>query len=135
MAYIRTKKVKGKEYKYLVEGYRDQDGKVRQRTIKYLGAVSPSNGGQFMVTTPAQKISFEEYLNYDDGTNKLYELVDGKLVEMPPESFLHSDIIDFIADCFKAIALEYKFRYQGQDWRCWSQNGDEFIQDSRYFSY
>jgi Uma2 family endonuclease len=61
-----------------------------------------------MVTTPAQKISFEEYLNYDDGTNKLYELVDGKLVEMPPESFLHSDIIDFIADCFKAIAREYK---------------------------
>lgn len=108
MAYIRTKKVKGKEYQYLVEGYRDLDGKVRQRTIKYLGAVSPSNGGQFMVTTPAQKISFEEYLNYDDGTNKLYELVDGKLVEMPPASFLHSDIIDFIADCFKAIAREYK---------------------------
>jgi hypothetical protein len=66
--------VKGKEYKYLVEGYRDQDGKVRQRTIKYLGAVSPSNGGQFMVATPAPKISFEEYLNYDDDTNKLYEL-------------------------------------------------------------
>jgi Uma2 family endonuclease len=108
MAYIRTKKVKGKEYQYLVEGYRDLDGKVRQRTIKYLDAVSPSNGGQFMVATPAPKISFEEYLNYDDGTNKLYELVDGKLVEMPPASFLHSDIIDFIADCFKAIAREYK---------------------------
>ena len=30
MAYIRTKKVKGKEYKYLVEGYRDKDGKVKQ---------------------------------------------------------------------------------------------------------
>jgi len=27
---------------------------------------------------------------------------------MPPASFLHSDIIDFIADCFKAIALQYK---------------------------
>ncbi|MEM8674282.1 MAG: hypothetical protein AAGF83_10470 [Cyanobacteria bacterium P01_G01_bin.67] len=39
MAYIRTKKVKGKEYRYLVEGYRDEDGKVKQRTIKYLGAV------------------------------------------------------------------------------------------------
>lgn len=54
------------------------------------------------------KITFEEYLSYDDGTNKRYELVDGKLVEMPPASFLHSDIIDFIADCFKAIATEYK---------------------------
>ena len=26
---------------------------------------------------------------------------------MPPASFLHSDIIDFIAECFKAIAREY----------------------------
>lgn len=62
-----------------------------------------------MVTTPTkEKISFEEYLSYDDGTNKRYELVDGKLIEMPPASFLHSDIIDFIADCFKAIAEAYK---------------------------
>ena len=42
MAYIRTKKVKGKEYQYLVEGYRDKDGKVKQRTLKYLGAVDKS---------------------------------------------------------------------------------------------
>ena len=51
-----------------------------------------------------KKITFEEYLSLDDGTNKRYELVDGKLVEMPPASFKQSDIIDFIADCFKAIA-------------------------------
>jgi Uma2 family endonuclease len=109
MAFVRTKKLKGKEYRYLVENYRDASGKVRQRTIKYLGAVSSNNGGNEMVTTPTtEKISFEEYLSYDDGTNKRYELFDGKLVEMPPASFLHSDIIDFIADCFKAIAREYK---------------------------
>ncbi len=109
MAYIRTKKVKGREYQYLVEGYRDKDGKVKQRTIKYLGAVNPSNKrGKSMVTAQLREITFEEYLSYDDGTNKRYELVDGKLVEMPPASFLHSDIIDFIADCFKAIAREYK---------------------------
>jgi Uma2 family endonuclease len=108
MPYIRTKKVKGKEYQYLVEGYRDKNGKVQQRTIKYLGAVSPSNKGNGMVNIPTRKITFEEYLNYDDGTNKRYELVDGKLVQMPPASFLHSDIVDFIADCFKAIATQYK---------------------------
>lgn len=109
MAYIRTKKVKGREYQYLVEGYRDKDGKVKQRTIKYLGAVNPSNKkGKSVVTAQLREITFEEYLSYDDGTNKRYELVDGKLVEMPPASFLHSDIIDFIADCFKAIAREYK---------------------------
>ena len=109
MAYIRTKKVKGKEYQYLVEGYRDKDGKVKQRTIKYLGAVDKNKANKPMVTTPtSEKISFEEYLSYDDGTNKRYELVDGILIEMPPASFLHSDIIDFIADCFKAIARQYK---------------------------
>jgi hypothetical protein len=37
MAYVRKKKIKGGEYYYLVEGYRDEDGKVRQRVIKYLG--------------------------------------------------------------------------------------------------
>ncbi len=30
--------------------------------------------------------SFEEYLSYDDGTDKLYELFNGELIEMPPES-------------------------------------------------
>ena len=30
--------------------------------------------------------SFEEYLSYDDGTEKLYELFNGELVEVPPES-------------------------------------------------
>ncbi|MEN9518288.1 MAG: hypothetical protein RLZZ381_876, partial [Cyanobacteriota bacterium] len=105
MAFVRTKKLKGKEYRYLVENYRDDQGKVRQRNIKYLGAVSPKLGGQEMVTTPTpEKISFEEYLNYDDGTDSRYELVDGELILMPPATARHSDIIDFIADCFKAIA-------------------------------
>ena len=30
--------------------------------------------------------SFEEYLSYDDGTNKLYELFNGELIEVPIES-------------------------------------------------
>ncbi len=30
--------------------------------------------------------TFEDYLAYDDGTDTRYELVDGELVEMPPES-------------------------------------------------
>ena len=106
MAFVRTKKIKGKEYRYLVESYRDlHTGKVRQRTLKYLGAVEVMDA---MVTTPTKRISFEEYLKYDDGTNNRYELVDGELVLMPPASFLHSDLIDFIADCFKVIARQYK---------------------------
>jgi len=83
MAYIRTKKMKGKLYQYLAEGYRDREGKVKQRTIKYLGAVERNLADKSMVTTPTEKISFEEYLSYDDGTNKHCELVDGQLIEMP----------------------------------------------------
>lgn len=29
--------------------------------------------------------SFDEYLSYDNGTDKLYELFNGELIEMPPE--------------------------------------------------
>ena len=106
MAFVRTKTVKGKKYRYLVENYRE-DGKVKQRTIEYLGAVKDED--ESMVTTPtSEKISFEEYLSYDDGTNKRYELVNGELLLMPPASFLHSDIIDFIADLIRAIARENK---------------------------
>lgn len=37
-------------------------------------------------------LTFEEYLAYDDGSDIRYELVDGKLVEMPPESQENNDI-------------------------------------------
>lgn len=30
--------------------------------------------------------AFEDYLNYDDGSDRRYELVDGELTELPPES-------------------------------------------------
>ena len=35
--------------------------------------------------SPPTDLTFEEYLAYDDGTDHRYELVDGVLVEMPPE--------------------------------------------------
>ncbi|GAB4386474.1 MAG: Uma2 family endonuclease [Elainellaceae cyanobacterium] len=34
----------------------------------------------------ANFLTFEDYLAYDNGTDARYELVDGQLVEMPPES-------------------------------------------------
>ena len=36
MAYVRKKRLKGRDYYYLVESYR-RDGKIKTRTIKYLG--------------------------------------------------------------------------------------------------
>ena len=38
------------------------------------------------MTIATQKLTLEEYLVYDDGTDTRYELVDGELVAMPPES-------------------------------------------------
>jgi Uma2 family endonuclease len=41
-------------------------------------------------------LTMEEYLNYDDGTDKRYELVDGELVEMPVESQFNASIAKFL---------------------------------------
>lgn len=39
MAYVRSKKVKGHTYYYIVEGKLDKEGKVKQKVILYLGNV------------------------------------------------------------------------------------------------
>jgi len=38
------------------------------------------------ISPKTQFLTIEDYLTYDDGTDTRYELVDGELVEMPPES-------------------------------------------------
>lgn len=39
-----------------------------------------------MIQAKPKFLSFEEYLSYNDGTNHLYELFNGALIEVPPES-------------------------------------------------
>lgn len=39
MAYIRKKKIKKYTYYYIVEGRYNQQGKVKQKVIKYLGNI------------------------------------------------------------------------------------------------
>lgn len=39
MAYIRKKKIKGKIYYYIVEGRYDDQGKVKQKVLRYLGNI------------------------------------------------------------------------------------------------
>lgn len=38
-----------------------------------------------MTAITGKRLTLEEYLKYDDGTDNQYELVAGELVEMPPE--------------------------------------------------
>lgn len=52
------------------------------------------------MTIAFQKMTLEEYLNYDDGIDTLYELVNGELVVMPPESELNRRIAAFLFACF-----------------------------------
>jgi Uma2 family endonuclease len=44
------------------------------------------------LSTETQVLTFEDYLRHDDGSDRRYELVNGVLVEMPPESEENNDI-------------------------------------------
>ncbi len=44
------------------------------------------------LSTETQVLTFEDYLRHDDGTDTRYELMNGVLVEMPPESEENNDI-------------------------------------------
>ncbi len=48
------------------------------------------------MTTTTKRFTLEEYLAYDDGTDKRYELVNGELVEMPSESDLNNAIAIYL---------------------------------------
>ncbi|MDD1419165.1 Uma2 family endonuclease [Dolichospermum sp. ST_sed1] len=60
-----------------------------------------------MLQVKHQFQSFEEYLSYDDGTDKLYELFNGELIEMPPGSGINVQIATFLLIQFVAL-LGYK---------------------------
>ena len=49
-----------------------------------------------MVNTATQRLTFAEYLTYDDGTDNHYELVDGLLVLMNPPRIEHFLIVKFL---------------------------------------
>ena len=54
-----------------------------------------------MVQIATKNYSFEEYLNYNDGTDNKYELVNGELKLMPTPSGLHALILVLLYDIFK----------------------------------
>jgi Uma2 family endonuclease len=49
--------------------------------------------------------TLEDYLSYDDGTDTRYELVDGGLIEMPPESRLNRKIASFLFETFIRLGV------------------------------
>lgn len=66
------------------------------------------------MTISTQKLTFAEYLNYDDGTDTRYELVDGNLVAMSLGTGRHGRIIKFIDDKFNAAIAETSLDWTSQ---------------------
>ncbi len=58
-----------------------------------------------MTTAIAKKMTFEEFLNYDDGRDTLYELENGKLITMPSESDINQRIAMFLLIYFSQLGI------------------------------
>jgi Uma2 family endonuclease len=71
-----------------------------------------------MVTTPATSITFEEYLNYDDGNGSHYELVDGRLELMNPPTIEHFLIAKFLEQ-----VLDGEIKRCELPWLCFRETG------------
>ena len=54
------------------------------------------------MTVTRQKLTLEEYLNYNDGTDDRYELVNGELIKMSLPSGRHGAIAKFLERTFDA---------------------------------
>lgn len=64
------------------------------------------------MTVTTQKLTFQEYLNYSDGTDTRYELVDGELVPMSVGTGIHALIIDFLAEQLRTALGELDQHYK-----------------------
>ena len=67
------------------------------------------------MTIATEKISFQEYLQYDDDTDISYELVDGGLIPMSLGTGKHGDITEFINDLFKSIIKQENLPWTSKD--------------------
>jgi Uma2 family endonuclease len=59
------------------------------------------------MTVAAQRMSFDQFLNYDDGTDTLYELENGELIPMPAESELNCRIAMFLVATFLRLGIPH----------------------------
>jgi len=60
-----------------------------------------------MTLATTKPLTLEEYLNYDDGTDTRYELVDGRLVALSTESDINDRIASFLYAYFLQMGIPY----------------------------
>jgi Uma2 family endonuclease len=66
-----------------------------------------------VVATHPRFESFEDYLDYTDDNNRLYELFNGELVQVPPESGFNIGIANFLLSFFLPIVGYLRVRGHG----------------------
>jgi Uma2 family endonuclease len=66
-----------------------------------------------VVVTHPRFESFEDYLDYTDDNNRLYELFNGELVQVPPESGFNVGIANFLLTFFLPIVGYLRVRGHG----------------------
>jgi Uma2 family endonuclease len=66
-----------------------------------------------VVVTQPRFESFEDYLAYTDDNNRLYELFNGELVQVPPESGFNIGIANFLFTLFLPIVGHLRVRGHG----------------------
>jgi Uma2 family endonuclease len=59
------------------------------------------------MTVAPQRMTFEEFLIYDDGTDYLYELENGKLIAVPLESEINRRIASFLFAYFLKSGISF----------------------------
>ncbi|MFB8791609.1 MAG: Uma2 family endonuclease [Potamolinea sp.] len=69
------------------------------------------------MTVTTKKLTFAEYLKYDDGTDIRYELVNGELVPMSLGTGKHGGITEFVNDKFKDEARKQERPWTSKDMR------------------
>jgi Uma2 family endonuclease len=57
------------------------------------------------MTVEIEKMTLEKFLAYDDGTDKLYELENGELINMPSESEINRRIAMFLLVYFSQLGI------------------------------
>ncbi len=60
-----------------------------------------------MTVATTQKMTFEEFHAYEDGTDALYELENGELIPIYAESDINQQIAIFLLTCFFNIGVSY----------------------------
>jgi Uma2 family endonuclease len=66
-----------------------------------------------MVQTRPRFYSFDDYLAYDDGTENFYELFNGELIQVPPESGYNTSVAFFLSIQLAALVGHLRVRLHG----------------------